>query len=88
MDARSRQEFLDGFKSGGKYEGAVAIYRTNESKSQINIFDEELINALPESIAWIAHNGAGYDQINVNACKAKGTPTRFPPQLPLAQMLT
>ena len=72
MDANSRQEFLDGFKSGGKYEGTVAIYRNNDSSGRIGIFDKELINAFPGSVAWIAHNGAGYDQIDVNACKAKG----------------
>lgn len=36
------------------------------------MFDKELIKALPESVKWIAHNGAGYDQIDIDACKAKG----------------
>lgn len=72
MDAQSRQEFLDGFKSGGKYDGTVAIYRNNDSAPQVGVFDKDLIDAFPDSIAWIAHNGAGYDQIDVHACKAKG----------------
>ena len=72
VDAKSRKEFLDGFKSGGKYEGAVAMYRNNDSAPRIGVFDKELIDAFPESVSWIAHNGAGYDQIDVNACKAKG----------------
>ncbi|EJD08124.1 2-hydroxyacid dehydrogenase [Fomitiporia mediterranea MF3/22] len=73
MDSSSRQDFLDGFKQpGGKYAGTVGIYRHNESSKHIGVFDAELINALPDSVAWIAHNGAGYDQIDVNACKAKG----------------
>lgn len=35
-------------------------------------FDKELVDALPESLKFISHNGAGYDQIDVNACKSRG----------------
>ncbi|TFK44869.1 D-isomer specific 2-hydroxyacid dehydrogenase [Crucibulum laeve] len=72
VDADNRAEFLNGFKPGGKYEGAVGIYRENESANKIGIFDKELIDGLPSSVKWIAHNGAGYDPVDVHACVAKG----------------
>ncbi|KAL5531964.1 hypothetical protein ACEPAF_5527 [Sanghuangporus sanghuang] len=72
MDSKSREEFLEAFKPGGKYAGAVGIYRHNESSKHIGVFDAELIKALPDSLGWIAHNGAGYDQIDVAACKERG----------------
>lgn len=31
-------------------------------------FDTELVSALPKSLTFICHNGAGYDQIDVDAC--------------------
>lgn len=34
--------------------------------------DAELLDALPRSLKFICHNGAGYDQINVSACTARG----------------
>lgn len=78
MDSKSRTEFFDGFKPDGKYSGTVGIYRHNESSKHIGVFDAELIKALPDSVGWIAHNGAGYDQIDVAACKEKGiATTRF-----------
>ena len=77
MDSKSRAEFLEECKAGGKYAGTVGIYRHNESSKHIGVFDAELIKALPDSVGWIAHNGAGYDQIDVNACKEKGTSRSF-----------
>ena len=75
MDSKSRGEFLEGFKPGGKYAGAVGIYRHNDSSKHIGVFDAELIKALPDSLGWIAHNGAGYDQIDVAACRERGKRT-------------
>lgn len=40
-------------------------------------FDRELIDRLPRSLRFVSHNGAGYDQIDANACAAKGRPHRF-----------
>lgn len=31
-------------------------------------FDKELVTALPKSVKYITHNGAGYDNIDVSAC--------------------
>jgi len=36
------------------------------------VFDKALIDGLPSSVRWIAHNGAGYDPVDVYACMAKG----------------
>lgn len=50
----------------------MAVFRDNNLTHKIGIFDEELLNGFPSTVKWIAHNGAGYDQINVQACKAQG----------------
>ena len=73
MDSPNRAEFFVGLQPGGKYDGIVGIYRHNISTDHIGIFDKELVDKLPASVKWIAHNGAGYDQIDVAACKARGT---------------
>lgn len=72
MDSPDRSHFLNNLKLGGKYEGIVGLYRHNISADRIGIFDREIIEALAPSVKWIAHNGAGYDQIDVVACKDKG----------------
>ena len=35
-------------------------------------FDQELIDALPSSLKFVSHNGAGYDSIDAHACAARG----------------
>lgn len=35
-------------------------------------FNKELVQALPKSLKYIAHNGAGYDNIDVAACSDRG----------------
>ncbi len=72
MDSPDRAEFFAGLQPGGKYDGIVGIYRHNISADYIGIFDKELVAKLPASVKWIAHNGAGYDQIDVAACKERG----------------
>ncbi|KAJ7647642.1 hypothetical protein FB45DRAFT_822666 [Roridomyces roridus] len=68
----TRADFLQGLQPGGKYDGVVGIFRDNSSANKIGFFDKELVDGFPSSLKWIAHNGAGYDQIDVLACKAKG----------------
>jgi glyoxylate reductase len=72
MDSKTRKDFINNLSANGKYTNVVGFYRHNSSADQIGIFDAELINALPQSCKWIAHNGAGYDQIDVDACKKRG----------------
>ncbi|KAK6594318.1 glyoxylate reductase [Botrytis cinerea] len=65
--ARSRQEFIEECKNG-VYDKVVAVYRTFTSVAITGLIDEELISVLPKGLKFIAHNGAGYDQIDVHAC--------------------
>jgi glyoxylate reductase len=67
----TREEFLQKCKSG-EYDNVVGIYRSNESTSVTGPFNKELVGALPKSLKYIAHNGAGYDNIDVSACTEKG----------------
>jgi glyoxylate reductase len=74
MNSPNRNEFLAGLAPGGRYHGITGIYRDNTSTDFIGIFDNEIIRAISPSVKWIAHNGAGYDQIDVQACKTYGKP--------------
>ncbi|TFL00351.1 D-isomer specific 2-hydroxyacid dehydrogenase [Pterulicium gracile] len=75
-----RAAFLKGFESGGKYEGAVGVLHTVESNSTYGNIDKELVNALPSTIKWIAHKGAGYDDVDVIACRDKGITVSHTPK--------
>ncbi|KAI9814433.1 MAG: hypothetical protein M1827_003289 [Pycnora praestabilis] len=70
-EAVERSEFIKEVKDGG-LDGVVAIYRTFGSFTITGRFDEELVNLLPSSVKFISHNGAGYDQIDIAVCTAKG----------------
>ncbi|KAF8839401.1 hypothetical protein BDN67DRAFT_970070 [Paxillus ammoniavirescens] len=74
MISPDRSHFLTSLAPGGPYEGTIGIYRRNASAAAIGNFDESLVNALAETsiVRWIAQNGSGYDQIDVQACKARG----------------
>ncbi|KKA27054.1 hypothetical protein TD95_002478, partial [Thielaviopsis punctulata] len=48
------------------------IYRTFDSARTTGPFDAALVAALPPSLRFICHNGAGYDQVDVHACAARG----------------
>ncbi len=49
----------------------MAAYRTFDSVSITGRVDAELVAALPSSLRFICHNGAGYDQLDVAACTAR-----------------
>ncbi|KAF5380389.1 hypothetical protein D9615_004711 [Tricholomella constricta] len=72
LDSKNRSEFLAAFQPGGKYSDVVGIYRENGSADILGVFDKEIINGLSPSVKWIAHNGAGYDPVDVHACIARG----------------
>ncbi|KAH8817041.1 D-isomer specific 2-hydroxyacid dehydrogenase [Xylogone sp. PMI_703] len=66
--ARSRSEFIEECKSG-KLDGVVVICDRAPSSFEVTgKYDEELIQALPKSVKFICHNGAGYDSIDVDLC--------------------
>ncbi|KAJ5505719.1 D-isomer specific 2-hydroxyacid dehydrogenase NAD-binding [Penicillium expansum] len=73
--ATNRAEFIQECKDG-KLDGVVAIYRTIGSVTLTGLVDEELLNVLPSSLRYIAHCGAGYDQVDVHACSARNPPIR------------
>lgn len=70
ITATTRAEFLADLKT--KYANATAIARTYNLAQLTGLFDKELIDALPASVKAISHNGAGYDQIDVEAATARG----------------
>ncbi|KKK25114.1 glyoxylate reductase, partial [Aspergillus ochraceoroseus] len=73
--ATNRAEFIEECKSG-KLDGVVVAYRTFDSATITGLIDGELVNALPSSMLFLAHCGAGYDQIDVHACTARNPPLR------------
>jgi hypothetical protein len=52
----SREEFIEECKSGA-FDGVVAAYRTFDSVTITGRIDSELLESLPKSLKFIAHNG-------------------------------
>lgn len=71
--ATNRQEFIKECQEGS-LDGVVAAYRTFGSVSITGRFDEELCKVLPKSWQFLSHCGAGYDQIDVEACSNREPP--------------
>ncbi len=69
--SRDRASFLKEAASGA-FEGCIAAYRTFDSFEATGKVDAELLDALPRSLRFICHNGAGYDQVDIQACTARG----------------
>ncbi|KIX04983.1 uncharacterized protein Z518_05855 [Rhinocladiella mackenziei CBS 650.93] len=69
----NRADFIKECRDG-KLDGVVAAYRTFPSVSITGFFDSDLCNALPKSWKYLAHCGAGYDQIDPEACSARDPP--------------
>lgn len=67
----NRASFLAESRAGN-FDGVLVAYRTFSSASITGRIDAELVAALPSSLKFICHNGAGYDQIDVPACTARG----------------
>lgn len=66
----NRSQFLSNLKSG-EYNDVVGLYRSNTSVAQTGAFDAELVSQLPKSLKFICHNGAGYDNIDVQAVNGR-----------------
>lgn len=66
----TRDEFIRDCDNG-KYDNVVAISRTYDSVKITGRFDAELVSHLPSSVKFISHNGAGYDQIDIQPCTDK-----------------
>ncbi|CAP61230.1 uncharacterized protein PODANS_3_1850 [Podospora anserina S mat+] len=69
--SNNRADFIQE-ASSGDFDGCVAAYRTFDSFEVTGKIDGELLQALPDSLRFLCHNGAGYDQVDVHACTARG----------------
>lgn len=54
--------------------------RPELTPAAIGVFDKDFINHLPSSVKLIAHNGAGYDQIDIAAATARGIEVTHTPK--------
>ncbi|KAH7026555.1 D-isomer specific 2-hydroxyacid dehydrogenase [Microdochium trichocladiopsis] len=70
--ANTRAEFLRRLREDPSWQAIVGCYRSNHSTSVTGPFDAELVALLPKGWRFIAHLGAGYDNIDVRACTARG----------------
>ncbi|CAK7205475.1 hypothetical protein SEUCBS139899_008250 [Sporothrix eucalyptigena] len=77
VTSTTRAEFFDDLQH--KYHDIRAIVRTSASGAVAGAFDAELIGHLPTSLQFICHTGAGYDQIDVAACSARGIHVTYAP---------
>ncbi|KAI2466914.1 D-isomer specific 2-hydroxyacid dehydrogenase [Annulohypoxylon bovei var. microspora] len=66
----TREQFLENCRNG-TYAAVRGCYRSNVSTAITGPFNKELVGSLPESWKFIAHNGAGYDNVDVEACSAR-----------------
>lgn len=66
----SRKQFIEDLH--GKYSQCVAIARGYLTGRVVGRFDAELVAHFPPSLKYIAHQGAGYDQCDVEPITAKG----------------
>jgi len=62
--ATNREEFIEECKSGA-LGGVVVALRTFSSVTITGRIDAELVSVLPKSLKFICHNGAGYDQLDI-----------------------
>jgi glyoxylate reductase len=53
-------------------DGVLVIFDRAPASFATGKFDAELINALPESVRFICHMGAGYDSISIPSATARG----------------
>ncbi|ORY17214.1 D-isomer-specific 2-hydroxyacid dehydrogenase-like protein [Clohesyomyces aquaticus] len=67
----SREDFLSKCKNGD-FKDVFALYRSNDSNKITGNFNEELLGALPSTLKYVCHNGAGYDNIDIPACTKRG----------------
>ncbi|GKT82218.1 2-hydroxyacid dehydrogenase [Colletotrichum tofieldiae] len=77
VTSTSRSELFDDLKA--KYSDIQVIYRASASGAVAGNFDEEFINHLPYSLKLICHTGAGYDQIDVDACSRRNITVTYAP---------
>ncbi|CCM04644.1 uncharacterized protein FIBRA_06828 [Fibroporia radiculosa] len=72
MDCSSREELLTEFQPGHDYDGISGIIRHWNAFDITGPFDKEFIECLPSSVKYIASLCAGYEMIDIDACKERG----------------
>ncbi|KAJ4314587.1 hypothetical protein N0V84_008811 [Fusarium piperis] len=77
VTSKSRAELFADLKD--RYADIRAIYRTSASGAVAGNFDKELIDHLPSSLKYICHTGAGYDQIDIDACTQRNITVTYAP---------
>ncbi|ETS86281.1 hypothetical protein PFICI_00109 [Pestalotiopsis fici W106-1] len=77
VTSKSREEFFRDVS--GKYKDISVIYRTSASGAVAGNFDADFIKQLPPTCKFICHNGAGYDQIDPDACSERGITLTYAP---------
>ncbi|PWN88793.1 hypothetical protein FA10DRAFT_296259 [Acaromyces ingoldii] len=81
--AVSRAQLMAMFAPGGEYDDIAGIYRHFGAGRSVKLtgrFDAELVAALPKSMRFIVHNGAGYDQLDVAALSSRNIQASNVPQ--------
>lgn len=72
MESTSREDLFAQFKPGGAYSDITGVYHEHLSAHLVGQPDSAMMGALPDSCKWLAHKGAGYDSVDVNAAKKRG----------------
>jgi hypothetical protein len=60
--SKCRKDFIDECKSG-KLDGILVAFRTFNSIDITGLFDEELVQQLPESLKFVCHNGQSFGDV-------------------------
>ncbi|KAI4114160.1 MAG: hypothetical protein LQ345_005010, partial [Seirophora villosa] len=82
--SRNPSDFLQECRSGA-LDGTKAVYRTFQSVAVTGRIEGEVVEALAKAgVRFIAHNGAGYDQINTADCTAHSIQVSNTPAPPIA----
>ncbi|KAJ5496126.1 2-hydroxyacid dehydrogenase [Penicillium diatomitis] len=71
--AENREEFIEECRRG-TFDDIRLAYRDFSSSRITGLVDQELIDALPRSLRFMASCGAGYDQLDIDACSARNPP--------------
>ncbi len=65
----NRSEFIDDLHT--KYHDVTAFYKTFDSKTITGRFDKDLSDHFPKTLKLVAHNSAGYDQVDIHLLTEK-----------------
>ncbi|POS82666.1 hypothetical protein EPUL_005404, partial [Erysiphe pulchra] len=71
FEGQTRQDLIQSCNSG-EFDGVVAIHSSYDSSVSTGPFDKEIISIFPKTLKYICQNSAGYDNIDIEACSARG----------------